>query len=245
MNSGPFLTLFFEVQGVLQMRDYRKGEKVKNVFSRRRTLNATAHRNGALWLFLVFPFCFCCCNATRSDTTKNAVVQQQSTSANESPTHNTNDPLSPEMSKTVVGQVWRRFIQDGRYRLANASDFRFPEWAVKRQLLPQRDEIEVPFIATPIGYAAIVVNTNRDDEQRFGLVILTTDEAAKEGAEQKNVIHWFCRDKDLSRTAVGVSSGRVYLVRFEADGRYISCDIGWDANKRKFVCDKSYTSKLE
>jgi hypothetical protein len=184
-----------------------------------------------------------CCTSIHSSSTKNAAKSQEAPFQNPAPPDRPHDPSSPSMSKTVVGQVWRRLIQDGRYRLANANDFRFPEWAVKRQLLPQRDDIEVPFIATPIGYAAIVVNTTRDDEQRFGLVILTTDEAAKEGAEQKNVIHWFCRDKDLSRTAVGVSSGRVYLVRFEVDGRYISCDIGWLCGRYftadQLICDLS------
>src|SRR6266446_7617566 len=116
-----------------------------NVFSRRRTLDGMSHRIGALWLSLVFLLCFCCCNATRSDSTKNTVVEQESTSANQSPTHNTNDPLSPEMSKTVLGQVWSRFVREGRYRLATRDDFAFPLGAAKVWLVPGQYTIHMRF----------------------------------------------------------------------------------------------------
>jgi hypothetical protein len=211
-----------------------------NVFSRSRTLNAMSHRIGALWLSLVFPLCFCCCNATRSDSTKNAVVTQESTSAKQSPTHNTNDPLSPEMSKTVLGQVWSRFVREGRYRLATRDDFDFPHWAAKARLLPRQEDIDVPFISSWIGYAAIVVDVSRNDPQRFGLVIVTTDEGANEGANQKNVIHWFCRNKDLSHSVLSTSSGRLYLTQFEERASYTTCDIGWDDQKGKYECKKRY-----
>ena len=213
---------------------------MRNLFSRCRTLNATAHRIGALWLSLVFALCVCCCNATRSDSTKIAVVEQESTSANVSPTHNTNDPLSPETGKTVLGQVWSRFVREGKYRLATRDDFEFPQWAVRARLLPRQEDIDMPFISSWIGYAAIVVEVGRNDPQRFGLVIVTTDEGARQGANQKNVIHWFCRNKDLSHSALNTSSGRLYLTQFEERATYTTCDIGWDDLKRKYVCKKRY-----
>ena len=105
-------------------------------------------------------------------------------------------------SNTVIGQVWKRFIQDGQYRLANQNDFTIPEWAIKLAHLDTRD-IQFPFILTSLGYAAIVVDTTRSDAARYGLVILTTDEGEKVLPDQSEVIHWFCRNRDLSRTVLG------------------------------------------
>jgi hypothetical protein len=179
----------------------------------------------------------CCSGPILSNSTKNVPQPQVTSSGNQNPPSRPHDPLSPSMSRTAVGQMWRGFVEDGKYRLASADDFKFPQWAVERQLLPQRDAIEVPFIPTSIGFVAIVVNTARDDAERFGLVILDAEEITNEQThKKKGLIHWIYRDKDLSRAAIGVSSGRVYLQQFEEDGTYVSCDIVWDDLERRYTC---------
>jgi hypothetical protein len=40
-------------------------------------------------------------------------------------------------------KAWQRFIADGKYRIANASDFRIPEWAIRLWRL-QPEEYEIP-----------------------------------------------------------------------------------------------------
>lgn len=184
---------------------------------------------------LLCAFSWSCCHSV-SNSTQN-VSQQETSSPNQTARVRPHDPQSPSISKTAAGRLWRRFIEDGRYRLASGDDFRFPQWALERQLLPQTDDIEVPFIPTSIGFVAIVVDTTRDDPERFGLLIITADDNAKNDADGKDDIHWVLRQKDLSHTAIGVSSSRVYLQEFREDGTYTSCDIVWDDQKREYACE--------
>jgi|SRR6185503_13101194 len=142
-------------------------------------------------------FCaFCCCSSPLlSNSPKNDSALQDTTSGNQKSLSRPLDPLSPNMSRTRVGQMWRRFVEEGQYRLASADDFTFPQWAVERHLLPQRDQIEVPFIPTSIGFVAIVVNKARDDAERFGLVVFDADESANDQTQQqKDLIHWITLD---------------------------------------------------
>jgi hypothetical protein len=187
------------------------------------------------------------CAPTHFDAIKNSASQVEGTSdkrpdeRQEQNSHERpNDPLSPSMSNTVLAKVWRRFIADGRYRLATGNDFRIPEWAFQKQLTPQRQVIEVPFILTPVGYAAIVIDTSRDDAQRFGLIILTTDENNPQETESRNLISWVYHDRDLSRTVLSIGSGVFYLTEFGEDGTYTTCNVIWEEAEGKYICRPIY-----
>ena len=197
-----------------------------------------------LCLSLVLALYLSGCNATHSDSA-NLPAEQKTASANPSPSHTTVDPLSPEMSKTMFGQVWRHFIQDGTYRLANSADFHFPEWAIRHRLIPDKERIERPFIQSWSGYAAIVVDVTREDANRFGVVIFTTDEGSTKEENLRNGIHWFLRNRDLSRSALDASSGRLFLTEFDEQGTSTTCDIGWDDLERKYRCQKRYKNKVD
>jgi hypothetical protein len=188
-------------------------------------------------IHVVLLFSLCCCTRIHSNSTNSIAERQKTGTANREPTDHPNDPTSPEMSKTVVGKVWKRFIKDGRYRLANENDFRIPDWAVKQDHLDRKD-IEVPFILSSFGFAAIVVDTTRDYAEGFGLIILSTDEGNEDGANEKNVIHWFCRNKDLSRTVLGGAPGSagLYTTEYSEDGSSVLCRIGFDDHNRQYVC---------
>jgi hypothetical protein len=145
--------------------------------------------------------------------------------------------MRESMRSSVLGQVWRRFIEDGEYRLAKAEDFRFPAWAIEQKQLPKHEDIEMPFIFTRIGSLAIVVNTKRSGPDRFGIVLFTTDEGEKD-PDLRDVVHWVYRDKDFSHSVVGMNSGYAWVRTYEEDGSTTSCDIQWSERKRRYVCVK-------
>jgi hypothetical protein len=226
------------------MCDEGKGETMIHRFSCYTAVNPRAKRTSLLCLSLVFALFLWGCTATHSDSAS-LPAEQKTAAANPSPPHSTNDPLSPEISKTMLGEVWRHFIQDGTYRLANSADFQFPEWAIRHRLIPPKENIEVPFIFSWIGYAAIVVDVTREGTNRFGVVIFTIDEGSTKEENLRKGIHWFLRNRDLSRSVLDASSGRLFLTEFEDQGTYTTCDIGWDDHKRKYICKKRYTNKAD
>src|SRR5215475_10879894 len=197
-----------------------------------------------LTMWLVIPLSLSACNTAHSDSATVQTAQESAASNQGQNPNKSNDPLSPELSKTMLGKVWRRFIEEGSYRLANRADFQFPEWAIKHKLLPRKEDIDIPFITSWIGYAGIVIDVNQDDANRFGLVLVTSDEAATD-KENRHAVNWILRNKDLSRSALGASSGRLYVMEVGERGNYTTSEVGWDDHKRKYVFIKRYTNKVD
>lgn len=137
------------------------------------------------------------------------------------------DDYVPETMK----QAWAVFAKDGRYRLARPSDMKGGEAALRR-----------PYAYTwgDLGYdrdpsqtyhlAAIVIDTTRNNETRFGVLIFSAPRGAK-GAYR---VYWLMRDKDLSEAFFSGNSG--YLELVNQKDSFGGCDIRWNLRQMKYSC---------
>jgi len=188
-------------------------------------------------------FFFCCCSASIQSSSTSYVNKQSSSGENQTVTIQEKDQNLPRILKEdfKIARAWKNFTQDGKYRLANGSDFRIPDWAIKASYLEPR-QYEQPFLTTRFGHAAIGIDTTRNDESRFGLVILDVDEGT--ASDEDNTIHWLYRDKDLSRAVLGSSSGGLYVVEYEENGTMVTCFVDWDESQQKYICKHTYINKI-
>lgn len=140
-------------------------------------------------------------------------------------------------------EAWRLFTKDGQYRAARADDFQLPEAAKKVQGVDLDKAISHPYIGGDINhdndyndFAVIVVDTQRDDAARFGLVIFTQSANGKGHYEP----HWLYRERDLSRTVLEWWSGGLAVREYREDGTYQYCYVNWNRQARAFSCDKDF-----
>jgi hypothetical protein len=82
--------------------------------------------------------------------------------------------------------------------------------------------------------AAIVVDTTKQDDNRFSLVIFSPPKDKKDVFET----HWFYRDRDLSKTTVNRASGYFYVTEYFDDGTQNSCSVAWNPKRKQFECEK-------
>lgn len=129
----------------------------------------------------------------------------------------------------ALREVWRRFTASGQYRLA------------------QKEEMHVPLAEIPYVYiwgdlaygkradadhlAVIVVDTTRNDDNRFGLVILSPPEGRRDYK-----VHWLYRDRDLSKTSVHIASGSFFVTEQLDDGSERTCMVHWYRSQNQFQC---------
>lgn len=148
--------------------------------------------------------------------------------------------------------AWQQVTAGGQYRLACDSDGDFaldsaepktPEsYSIDRQprSITNWGNWNYPKRPDEEHLAAIVVDTarNSSDPERFGLVILSPPEAKKNSYD----VNWLYRNRDLSRTSVGMSSGSVWVQDFTPDGKRSLCWIVWNRSRKLFECKN--TSRL-
>lgn len=138
--------------------------------------------------------------------------------------------------------IWKDFTADGQYRLAQPFDMTFSETA-KSELSRQGKSSIVPYeyVWGDLGFnkrieddhlAAIVVNTAREGNDKFGLVIFSPVKNTK----GKYDINWLYRDMDLSKTTVNRASGELYVTTYSEDGSLKSCSVVWNKKLKKFEC---------
>jgi len=137
-----------------------------------------------------------------------------------------------------IDVAWHAFTKDGRYRLARKDDFK----SVARAF-GSDDPLNSIFAYCwgRLGYdpypdrfyhlAAIVVDTQRIDDARFGLVIFSAPKNG-DGAYQP---YWLYRDRDLSRTVVWTGSGDLMIGQYRDDGTRDASLVRWDAQRKQFV----------
>ena len=119
-------------------------------------------------------------------------------------------------------KAWRLFIEDGRYRMAQPTDFRFSEQA-RREIGHQRFE---EYTTRPVvhwwgGTGVIVVDTTRTDQNRFGLIVFMEPdnyfEKKRRPCPYKAV--WLYKNKDLSRTGLEQASGYWLVIEYDDSGK--------------------------
>ncbi len=137
-----------------------------------------------------------------------------------------------------IDLAWHAFTKDGRYRLARKDDFKSPARAFGSE-----DPLNSIFAYCwgRIGYqphsdrwyhlAAIVLDTHRKGDARFGLVIFSAPKNG-DGTYQP---HWLYRERDLSSTVVWTGSGDLMVGEYRDDGSREVQFVQWDSRRKQFV----------
>lgn len=132
----------------------------------------------------------------------------------------------------VMKQAWQQFAKDGKYRLADRNDMRWMEPNARA----------FAYAWSSLGYdrhesgfyhlAAIVIDTQRNDPNRFGLIIFSAPRS--ENGSYK--AYWVLRDRNLSGSHLVEYVGLLDLVTQNENGSEAVCRIQWDAKNGRYVC---------
>ena len=139
------------------------------------------------------------------------------------------DPAKEEYWSTYhksLGQAWERFLQSGRYRLAEPQDFTFSE-AAKAAINKHKKWqylVTEPYQFWCMGFVAIVVDTTKTGNNRFGLICFP--EEGLENIVQKP--YWLLVNEDLSKAILSRASCHHWVLEYADDGtekgRYLNFD---------------------
>jgi hypothetical protein len=160
-------------------------------------------------------------------------LQQNSSEGNK----NTKETFSDRL---MAYESWRRFVADGQYRLADVHDFLFSEAARREGGIDLQRWSNFPVVIGDFDgdgrardAAIIVVDTNRNDSERFGLVIFINITDVANSARP----YWVYRNRDLSRTMLGWSRDGLSLREYLEDGTFTLCHIRWNKLHHEYVCN--------
>lgn len=192
----------------------------------------------AQWLGVFFTFflCFSGCQRSKSLNMTQAVTEQVQTQKTErvlkvSEPFNENQNVTFSADLHLMKSAWEKFIKAGHYRLAQVEDFRFSEAAKKNMRLGTWERyVTQPYIWWWGAFAAIVVDTTRTDDKRFGLVIFPYT-----GATTYKPV-WLYRNKDLSTTGLEQASGYWFVNTYSEDGVEKVCEIDPDRKSKGYIC---------
>lgn len=121
--------------------------------------------------------------------------------------------------------AWRSFTASGRYRIAREGESQGLPYAYSW------GDLNYPKRVGDDHFAAIVVDTERSDENRFGLVIFSPTEGGR-GYD----LHWLYRGRDLSKASVRRASGELHVTGHLDDGSRKGCSVKWDRRLKRFEC---------
>jgi hypothetical protein len=153
-------------------------------------------------------------------------------------------PVLPSFENKGLKIAWQNFTADGKYRLAQFSDMRFSEPAKQNLVKNYGTDIKPPAAVTiwgDLGFgkrveedhlAAIVIDTTKNDDKRFGLVIFSPPSNKKEIYD----LHWLYKDRDLSRMTVNRASGYMTVNEYLDDGSQKGCFVEWNKIRKEFEC---------
>jgi len=128
--------------------------------------------------------------------------------------------------------AWKRFTRDGRYRLARAADMAFTPDAKRR--INRSFSMWQSDKTFSDELVALVVDTKRKGEKRFGIILFRPDRPWKKGATYSPI--WLFRDRDLSSTAIDRVSGYLFVHTFTNGEQYETCKVHWSSSVRCYIC---------
>lgn len=180
----------------------------------------------------------CNSSATRPSIASAPEKKERAPPPPQPPKPRVTDPTATgESNSEALRKAWQRLTANGQYRLAQMEDMRFSEAAIRTNEI---DHTYYVYIRGDLAYkkrvednllAAIVVDTTRNDENRFGLVIFSPLEDSKDYK-----IHWLYRERDLSRTTVSRASGSFFVSEYLDDGSRRTCSVHWYRSRKQFEC---------
>lgn len=77
---------------------------------------------------------------------------------------------------------------------------------------------------------AIVVDPNRSDNNRYGLVVIASP--VSEGGEYR--VYWVAREEDMESYLISPASGSIFIECFRRDGSEETKELAWDKKSKKF-----------
>ncbi len=188
--------------------------------------------------FLSFALVYCSCavSATKPDIGSSKAVNQRPESQRASDSSAAADIVFPQPAyPDELKEAWRRFVGDGRYRMARPDEFS----GRAQRHIDSYGGIYLPLlfdINRDHGFddfAVIVVDSTRNDDGRFGLVIFSAPEPGGRVFEPS----WVFRDRDLSKMALSRASQRLVVTEHREDGSQQSCFVRWHPRQRLYTCD--------
>jgi hypothetical protein len=146
----------------------------------------------------------------------------------------------PEGVPPGLKLAWEELTNTGRYRLAIESDFKFPAGSERViepiQWFPRHPYLRILWDINRDGdyndFIAMVVDTSKSDDARFGLVILSRGKVAR----KRYQVHWLLRDADFSRTVVTTASSYLSVETLNEDWSRTVCGVTWVRQRYKYNC---------
>jgi hypothetical protein len=145
------------------------------------------------------------------------------------------DPTCCDREATdALKQAWKDFTADGRYRLAVPKDMKWRD-ANTRAFVYSWGSLGYDKHASAYYHlAAIVIDTTRNDPNRFSVVIFSSPRKGNGGYRP----YWLLQGRDLSDSNFAGFSGYLDLVSGEDDGPK-GCAIRWNPKINTYVCRSS------
>lgn len=196
--------------------------------------------------YLLLPLLLACHTPQQASSSSRLSSQEapQATATQPPRTPNEVNPLLLGLTGGLprAAEAWQRFTSEGRYRVARASDFNFPEAARQSSGRDLDIYLAAPYMTGDIDrdyrsrdVAVVVVDTTRDDAERYGLVIFTEPEDGD--SETIPQPYWLYRNRDLSRTFIGWNSEGMNLRTYRDDGSFTLCRVKWNRQRRQYLCN--------
>ncbi len=142
-------------------------------------------------------------------------------------------------------EAWQSFTKNGKYRIATRDDFSFSQTAIdalKKSFGNTWDSrISYPAIVGMIArhagtskdLAVIVVDSERSDPNRFGLVVFNVDKNEKTAS-----IHWLLQGRNLSTSILSWHSNWPVIVFYDKDGNVDPYYMNWDQRDQRYSLGK-------
>ncbi len=185
-----------------------------------------------LTLFFLF-FIFCSCNSVNTQT-KSEIIQNMegNKDVSQPETKIISEPLNDlNQFPDNLRAVWQKFTADGKYRLAQPAEINVSKSA--RPYVYIWGDLNYQKRIEDEHLAAIVVDTSKNDQNKFSLIIFSPVKNKKDEYD----INWLYRDVYLSKTTVNRASGEFYIEKFSDDGTRKACSVNWNKKLKKFECN--------
>jgi hypothetical protein len=135
---------------------------------------------------------------------------------------------------TKADEAWEKFIESGRYRMARPEEFHISRRASSESVSASACG-DINRDGQSYDFAAIVVDSTRDDAERFGVVVFNQ---SKHG-EAYDGPHWLYRGADLSGVSISrYSSGPMNVRKYRDDRKVEVCEVTWDHPRKQYVCER-------
>lgn len=149
------------------------------------------------------------------------------------------DPTA-ETGNKALQVAWKKFERSQQYRLAQPADRIVSPEALAR-IQSNGGNQAFPWIIWwgARGYrgfigkdflAAIVVDPNRTDTNRYALVVLAA--VASQGKDYKT--YWVQKEEDMESYLLSPASGSLFMECYRRDGTQETKELRWDRKSRQF-----------